>query len=126
LFVFSPGGPNLVIILIVNTAIASLAIFALSGIYFALLEEEGIPLALTGTVTGIVSVIGFTPDAFMPMIEGTLLDGYPGALGYRYFFLFIALLCIFGLVSAYLILKKYAGKHRKLEIKVSMRNASDK
>ncbi len=124
-FVLSPGGPNLVMILIVNTAIASLAIFALRGIYFALLEEGGIPLVLTGTVTGIVSVIGFTPDAFMPMVGGILLDGFPGALGYRYFFLFIALLCIFGLGSAYLILKKHAEKHRKLEIKVSVGNSSD-
>ena len=76
----------------------------LSGLYFALLEEGGIPLALTGTFTGIVS-------------GGILLYGYPGALGYRYFFLFIALFCIFGLVSAYLILKKYAGRHREFEIK---------
>jgi nitrate/nitrite transporter NarK len=125
-FVISPGGPNMVMILIVNTVIASLAIFALRGIYFALLEEGGIPLALTGTVTGIVSVIGFTPDAFMPIVGGFFLDGYPGSLGYRYFFLFIAVLCIFGLISAYFILKKHAGKQRKLKTKVSMENSIDK
>jgi hypothetical protein len=111
-FIFTPGGPKLVFILIANTAVASLAIFALRGIYFALLEEGGTPLALTGTVTGIVSVIGFTPDIFMPMVGGTLLDAYPGGLGYRYFFLFIAFLCLLGALAAIFIRKNYAkSKH---------------
>jgi nitrate/nitrite transporter NarK len=110
LFVLAPGGPGLVVLLIANTVLASLAIFALRGIYFALLEECGTPLALTGTVTGVVSVIGYTPDIFMPMVGGAFLDGYPGALGYRYLFMFIAFLCLVGLVAALLIRKKYAGR----------------
>ena len=107
-FVFTPGNPNLVLILIANTAIASVAIFALRGVYFATFEEGGIPLALTGTVTGIVSVIGYTPDIFMPLAGGALLDGYPGALGYRYFFIFIAGVCMLGLLAAIIILRKFA------------------
>ena len=102
-FVFTPGNPRLVLVLIVNTAVASLAIFALRGIYFALLEEGGIPLAVTGTAAGVVSVVGFTPDVFMPIVGGVLLDRYPGGLGYRYFFALIVGLCILGLLSALLI-----------------------
>ncbi len=64
-FVFSPGKPELVSILIINTIIASLAIFAVRGVYYAMIEKGGVPLALTGTATGIVSVIGYTPDIFM-------------------------------------------------------------
>jgi nitrate/nitrite transporter NarK len=105
-FIFTPGSPKLVLILIVNTAIASLAIFALRGVYFALLEEGGVPLAVTGTATGALSVIGYTPDAFMPLLGGILLDRYPGALGYRYFFIFVSGLCIIGLLAALLILQK--------------------
>ena len=107
-FIFTPGRPNLVLILVINTAIAALAIFALRGVYFALLEEGGVPLALTGTATGALSVIGYTPDVFMPIVGGVLLDSYPGALGYRYFFIFIAGLCILGLIAALIILRKYA------------------
>ena len=113
-FILTPGSPRLVAILIANTAITSLAIFALRGISFALLEEGGVPLAVTGTATGIVSVVGFTPDVFMPMVGGVLLDRYPGAPGYRLLFLFIAVLCLGGLFSAIIIQRKYA--HRKLRI----------
>lgn len=109
-FIFTPGNQKLVLILVINTAIAAAAIFALRGVYFALLEEGGVPLAVTGTATGALSVIGYTPDVFMPMVGGVLLDGYPGALGYRYFFMFIAGLCILGLLAALVIREKFAKR----------------
>lgn len=114
-FIFTPGNPKLVLILVINTAIAAAAIFALRGVYFALLEEGGVPLGVTGTATGALSVIGYTPDVFMPMLGGILLDGYPGALGYRYFFIFISGLCIFGLLAALLILQKVTRQKGKKE-----------
>jgi predicted MFS family arabinose efflux permease len=99
-FIFAPGNSNLVALLIVNTAIASVAIFALRGIYYALLEEGAIPLAVTGTAAGVVSVFGYTPDVFMPLVGGALLDRYPGRVGYNYLFLVIVILSVLGLLSA--------------------------
>ena len=90
-----------------NIAIAALAIFALRGIYFALLEEGGVPLAVTGTAGGVVSAIGFTPDVFMPVIGGVLLDSFPGAPGYRYLYLLTAAICGIGLVAALVIYLRY-------------------
>jgi nitrate/nitrite transporter NarK len=110
IFALTPGNPKLVMILIVNTAVAAFAIFALRGIYFALLEEGGIPLAITGTAAGLMSAMGFTPDVFMPMLGGILLDRYPGGLGYRYYFGFIVALCIMGFLSSVVILKKYSRR----------------
>jgi len=88
-------------------AIAALAIFALRGIYFALLEEGNIPIAVTGTAGGVVSAVAFTPDVFMPLLSGALRDTYPGAEGYRYLFLITAGLCAAGLCSALLIYFKF-------------------
>jgi len=110
IFVLTPGRPSLVIVLVVNTVLASVAIFALRGVYFATFEEVGIPLAVTGTVTGVVSVIGYTPDIFIPLTGGALLDKFPGALGYRYFFLVISGLCFLGLLAALVIARKYKGR----------------
>lgn len=115
-FIFTPGNPRLVLILVINTAIAAAAIYALRGVYFALLEEGGVPLAFTGIATGALSVIGYTPDIFIPLVGGVLLDSYPGVLGYRYFFIFIAGLCIIGLLAALLILRKVVKKKGKRKI----------
>ncbi len=101
-----PGNPALVPVMVAIVAIASLAVFAMRGIYFALLEEGGVPLAVTGTATGIISTIGYTPDIFMPLLGGVLLDNFPGAAGYRYFFFVTAAFCAVGLVASLLIYLK--------------------
>jgi MFS family permease len=97
LFVIIPGGPHLFLLLLVNSIAIGCALYALRGIYFALLEEGAIPLALTGTVTGLISLVAYTPDIFIPALAGHLLDRYAaGGVGYRYFFLFLALLAAAG------------------------------
>lgn len=98
-FVVLPGGPSFVGVMIVNIALASIAIFAMRGIYFALLEESSVPAVMTGTATGLISALGFTPDVFMPLVGGALLDAFPGEMGYRYLFGIIALLCLCGIAA---------------------------
>ena len=92
--------------MLVNAAIVSAAIFALRGIYFALLEEGGVDAAVTGTAAGVISAVGFTPDVFMPLLGGVLLDAYPGEDGYRYFYLAIAGLCAIGTLASWLIMRR--------------------
>ena len=105
-----PGTEQMFPLMLVNVAVVSLSVFAMRGIYFALLEEGGVPLVLTGTAAGIVSAIGFTPDIFMPLLGGVLIDNYPGATGYRYFFFAVAGLCGAGLVASLTIYLKFVKK----------------
>lgn len=110
LFALMPGIPSLLPAMIANVAVASLAVFAMRGIYFALLEEGGIPIAVTGTAAGIISVVGYTPDIFMPLLGGVMIDRYPGPEGYRYFFLTVAAICMVGLGATLLLHRKIAKK----------------
>jgi len=107
LFAMLPGDPSLLPVMLAGVVVASLAVFAMRGIYFALLEEGAIPLAVTGTAAGIVSAVGFTPDIFMPLLGGALLDAYPGVPGYRYFYLVVAGFCTIGLLASLFIYFKY-------------------
>ena len=72
---------------IVTMVCASLGIFALRGLYYAIMEEGQVPLAYTGSAVGLVSVIGYTPDIFMGPLMGYLLDSAPGAVVTVTFFL---------------------------------------
>lgn len=101
-----PGKAALLPAILANMTIGFLSIFALRGIYFALMAETGIPMAVTGTAAGVLSVIGFTPDIFMPLIGGAFLDSMPGEDGYRYFFLLVAVMCLIGLAATQLILRR--------------------
>ncbi len=105
-FGFVPGAPTLVPFLLINVVFISIAVYALRGVYFSLLEQGGIPFAVTGTATGIVSVIGYTPDIFMPVLGGMILDASPGAAGYQNLFLVVSAFCFAGLIAAYVVYRK--------------------
>lgn len=107
LFALTPANPAVLPLVILNVAVSATFIFALRGIYFALLEEGGVPLALTGTAAGVASAIGFIPDVFMPVVGGYLLDAYPGVSGYRLLFGFVAVLAVIGCIAAVLIVRMH-------------------
>jgi MFS family permease len=66
--------PGVAWILIMTIAATSVGIYAIRGVYFALLAEGAVPLATTGSAIGVVSFVGFTPDVFMGPLMGVLLD----------------------------------------------------
>jgi sugar phosphate permease len=73
-----------------NLMISVFAIFALRGVYFALLEETHTPPRVTGAAVGLVSVVGFTPEIFIAPIAGRLLDATPGVGGFQHLFILLA------------------------------------
>lgn len=81
---------------IVGTCVA---VYALRGVYFALLPEAGVPFALTGTAVGIVSLVGYTPDVFFGPLMGWILDGKAGAEGHQDLFLVLSGFALLGLVA---------------------------
>jgi MFS family permease len=100
---FLPGESALVPMMLICLTVTSIAVFAMRGIYFALIEEGGVPVAVTGTAAGLISAFAFTPDIFMPLLGGMLIDVYPGETGYRYFFSAVAAVCGVGLVATLII-----------------------
>ena len=86
--------------------ISCLGLFALRGIYFALLEESQVPRYMTGTAVGVVSFIGYTPEIFMPLLGGWLIDRWSGGeTGYNVLFSFLGLMSLVG-ISATVTLRR--------------------
>ncbi len=77
----------------------SVGVFAIRSLYFAAMQEGHIPLAVTGTAVGIMSLVGYTPDIFVGPIMGYLLDSSPGELGHRHVFMMLAGFSALGLVA---------------------------
>lgn len=100
--VLLPTSANMVI-MVIFMIIAAVSIYIIRGIYFAIIGECGIPMKLTGTAVGIVSVIGFTPDIFMSVWCGSLLDKYEGAAGYKYIFLLMLAIATCGLIASWML-----------------------
>jgi nitrate/nitrite transporter NarK len=77
-------------IIIVSIFVSLFGVYALRGIYFALLEETKTPRNITGAAVGMISLVGYTPEIFFAPIAGRILDATPGAGGHLNLFLFLA------------------------------------
>ena len=90
-----------------NLAVTLFAVFALRGIYFALLQETRTPRHITGAAVGMISVVGYTPEVFFGPVSGRILDATPGVGGFQNLFLFLATVMIVGVaVVAWLVYLK--------------------
>ena len=92
--------PAWLVVIYGNVFVSFFAVFALRGVYFALLEETGTPRHLTGATVGAVSFIGYTPEIFFGPVSGRILDRSPGLEGHQHYFLFLAAFALAGLVIA--------------------------
>ncbi len=91
---------NLPILLSIFTFILMvIGTYSLRGLYFAIIEEAKIPLAVTGTLVGIISFIGYTPDIFMSLLSGYMLGENPTVVEYQNLFQLFALFPLVGLLA---------------------------
>ncbi|MFK8111831.1 MAG: hypothetical protein AB8B91_06500 [Rubripirellula sp.] len=92
--------PGITVFFAATLITTSAAVFALRGLYYAMMEEGRVPFGDTGSAVGIVSVVGYTPDIFMGPLMGLLLDRWPGELGHQYVFAVLALFAMVGLAAS--------------------------
>ncbi|EGV44933.1 MFS transporter [Bizionia argentinensis JUB59] len=86
---------------VLSIIIMAIGVYSARVLYFATLNEAKIPVALTGTAVGFISVVGYTPDIFAGPIIGYFLDASPGALGHRHVFMIMAVVSLIGLIASY-------------------------
>ncbi|MFD1552707.1 MFS transporter [Putridiphycobacter roseus] len=92
---------SLLLLFFVSIFFVAIGVYTLRILYFAILNQANVPIALTGTAVGLVSFIGYTPDVFMGPIMGVLLDDYAGALGHQLVFLMAAIFGVVGWFATY-------------------------
>ncbi|WP_405371220.1 nitrate/nitrite transporter [Nonlabens sp. Asnod2-A12] len=76
-------------------------VYAFRTLYFSAIQEGKIPMAVTGTAVGLMSIVGFTPDIFMGPIMGILIDNSPGELGFQKVFLMLSIFALIGFIASY-------------------------
>ena len=92
---------NDILLFTVSIIIMALGVYSARVLYFATLEEAKIPITLTGTAVGLVSIIGYTPDVFAGPLMGYLLDDSPGVLGHSHVFMVMSVFSFIGFIAAY-------------------------
>ena len=80
----------------VSILVVAAGVYAARSLYFAVMQKGKIPLLLTGTAVGLISIVGYTPDIFAGPAMGYLLDANPGIVGHQHVFWMLALFSLIG------------------------------
>ena len=87
---------------------------ALRSVLFATMSQVDIPPRLTGTSSGLISIIGYRPDAFAYTLCGAVMESYPGQNAYFIIFSAMVVCALAGSLMAYT-LHRYSIKLKKLK-----------
>jgi sugar phosphate permease len=88
--------------------------YAVRGIFWSTLESCNVSNKIKGLAIGVISLLGYSPDIYLPLLEGFLLDHYPGKQGYAIYFGTIAAMGLLGAMAAWQ-LKLIAGRRARAE-----------
>ena len=91
---------NMNFVFYLSLIVVATGTYAIRALYFSIMQEGKIPLILTGTAVGLISVVGYTPDIFATPMIGYLLDTYPGILGHQYVFSVLVVFSLLGLLAS--------------------------
>jgi Arabinose efflux permease len=87
------------------TFLMSATIYTFYPIMYAVVEEMGFLRMITGTVVGVVTAVGYSPDLFFSPVYGLLLDNY-GVGGYKYLFMIMVANSLVGSLAAMMIFRR--------------------
>ena len=98
------------VLFFLSIIIVATGVYAARSLYFAVMEKGQIPLVLTGTAVGIISLVGYTPEIFAGPAMGYLLDNSPGELGHQHVFWMLSCFALVGGVASWFYFKLYKNK----------------
>ena len=91
------------IVMLVVVLLIGLLTYGVRGLYWATLGGCNVPNKIKGLAIGMISMIGYFPEMYLPLISAPLLEAYPGGLGYKIYYLMISMCGLLGAYAAYLL-----------------------
>jgi hypothetical protein len=94
----------------ISILVVATGVYAARSLYFAVMKSGKIPLVLTGTAVGLISLIGYTPDIFAGPAMGYLLENSPGLVGHQHVFWMLTLFSFIGVIASFYYYRLYNNK----------------
>jgi len=84
-----------------SVLLMAIGVYSLRSLYFSVMEKGKIPLTLSGSAIGLISVIGYAPDIFWSPLIGHLLDTSYGIQGYQNVFIVLVICSAIGALTTW-------------------------
>jgi len=98
--IYLPASSGVSVLLIIVMTIGFLT-YAVRGIFWSTLESCNVPNNIKGLAIGVISLVGYSPDVYLPLMNGYLLEQYPEKIGYAIYFGGIAVMGVLGALAAW-------------------------
>ncbi len=80
--------------------------YAVRGIYWATLDSCEVPDRIKGLAIGVISLVGYSPDIYLPLLNAELLERFPGREGYVIYFVGLSIMGFVGAFAAWLLRRR--------------------
>ncbi len=107
--------PSTTLLFFMAVVLIALGVYAARALYFGVMKKGKIPLVLTGTAVGLISLVGYTPDIFAGPAYGYFLDTYPGVQGYQYVFWMLTGFSAVGALAAFVYYRLFESPNKRKE-----------
>lgn len=75
--------------------------YAVRGVFWSTLDSCNVPNRIKGLAIGVISLVGYSPDIYLPLLNSALLEAYPGRTGYAIYFVGLSVMGLFGALAAW-------------------------
>ena len=111
-FLMLAGGATLAVLPLLPTTTAVIVLFPLvmligvfsygvRGIYWATLDDCDVSASTRGLAVGVISLLAYTPDIYVPAVQSWCMETWPGQTGYQVYYAIFGASSIIGFVAAY-------------------------
>lgn len=102
---FIPNGTGILVVFGV-VLLTGLFSFGIRGLYWATLEHSGVSTKTMGLAIGFISLIGYAPHIYLPILNSYLISNFPDRLGYALYFSSISAMGVLGAFAAFKLIRQ--------------------
>lgn len=112
IYVLMPTQTLILALCIVFYMVSALCIMSTWALQFVPVSEVEIPMAVTGSAIGVISMFSFVSDIFYSAVCGHFIDTY-GLGGYKWIFVMTVVVLLAGAAACMYIVKKIKARSAK-------------
>jgi sugar phosphate permease len=110
LFVQLPHQSMSIYVVMVATLSFCAIVFSQRAVFFAPMDEVGVPRKYAGSAMAFACLVGYLPSMFGYTVYGYFLDNFEGITGYNYVFYTMIVFSFCGFITASILTKRLKGR----------------
>ena len=75
--------------------------YGIRGIYWATLDDCDVSAGTRGLAVGVISLLAYTPDIYVPVVQSWCMETWPGQTGYQVYYGIFGASGVVGFIAAY-------------------------